>query len=288
MRMSKGRPVGRRGFLKGAAAGAAGLVAPHGGARRLDAAEGPVQAASGPSQSAAEPRDAYHIDRPGADFMVDVLKSLGFEYVAANPGSSFRGLHESLLNYGSNTRPELLTCCHEESSVAMAHGYAKMTGKPMLVGTHDVVGLQHAAMAIYNAWCDRVPMIVIGGTGPVAAENRRPHIDWVHTANLQANQVRDYTKWDDQPSSVAAIPESLLRAYRTAVTEPAGPVYVCFDAGLQEQRLEQPIPLPDASRMVPVPGVAGSDGNGSAGCGQGRVNPSRDRGATVVGVAVGA
>src|SRR5688572_13330769 len=142
--------VGRRGFLKGAAAGAAGFVAPQGAPSQSAAQAPPVPAA-----------DNYHVDRPGADFMVDVLKSLNFDYVAANPGSSFRGLHESLINYGHNTKPELLTCCHEESSVSMAHGYAKIAGKPMLIMAHGTVGLQHASMAIYNAYADRVPVYIV-------------------------------------------------------------------------------------------------------------------------------
>jgi thiamine pyrophosphate-dependent acetolactate synthase large subunit-like protein len=187
----------------------------------------------------------------GSDVVVEMLRALEIPYVALNPGASFRGLHDSLVNFGRGAPPELILCCHEEIAVALAHGYAKATGRPMAAVTHNVVGLQHASMAIFNAWCDHIPLMVLGGTGPMNTQNRRPWIDWVHTALVQGNQVRDYVKWDDQPASVAAFPESLLRAYRIACTEPQGPVYVCFDADLQEERLTSPIPIPEARRFAP-------------------------------------
>ena len=196
---------------------------------------------------------AAHAGRPeyGSDLIVDVLRGLGIEYAALNPGATFRGLHDSLVNYGRNQRPELIQCCHEEIAVAVAHGYAKAAGRPMAAIVHNVVGLQHAAMAIFNAWCDQAPILVLGGTGPMAADRRRPWIDWIHTALVQGQAVRDYVKWDDQPASVAAIPESLVRGHRIAVTEPRGPVYVCFDAELQEMRLPEPPALPDFPRFAP-------------------------------------
>lgn len=127
----------------------------------------------------------------GSDVMVELLKNLDFDYIAFNPGSTFRGLHESLLSYGGNRNPEVILCCHEEISVAMAHGYFKACGRPMAAITHNIVGLQHASMAIYNAWCDRVPVYVLGGTGPMDTAKRRPWIDWVHTGLVQGNLVRD-------------------------------------------------------------------------------------------------
>ena len=140
--------------------------------------------------------DVLTTDRPGGDFMVDVIKALNFEYVATNPGSSFRGIHESIINYGSNTKPEFLTCCHEESSVAMAHGYFKVEGKPMAVLCHGTVGIQHAAMAIYNAYCDRVPVYILAGN-TLDATLRRPGVEWAHSVQDAAAMVRDYIKWDD-------------------------------------------------------------------------------------------
>jgi thiamine pyrophosphate-dependent acetolactate synthase large subunit-like protein len=141
---------------------------------------------------------------------------------------------------------------HEEIAVALAHGYAKAKGRPMAAVVHDIVGLQHASMAIFNAFCDRVPLLVLGATGPMDTTRRRPWIDWIHTALVQGTQVRDYVKLDDQPASVAAIPEAFLRAWRLARTEPQGPVYLCLDAGLQEQALEGPIPMPDVGRFQPA------------------------------------
>src|SRR5205807_1575126 len=167
-----------------------------------------------------------------------------------NPGATFRGIHDSIVNYGGNTQPELLQCCHEEVAVALAHGYAKAAGKPMAAILHNVVGLQHASMAIFNAWCDRAPMLVMGGTGPMAVEQRRPWIDWIHTALVQGQAVRDFVKWDDQPASLASIPEAIIRGYRIAMTEPKGPVYLCFDAALQEMPLSEDVPVPEVARYA--------------------------------------
>jgi thiamine pyrophosphate-dependent acetolactate synthase large subunit-like protein len=246
MPKTPGRTVGRRTFLQSAAATAALVVKPP----IVDAQPAPPRSsAASPSaaQIAAEtgPPPArsrsYTVDRPGADFMVDVIKSLGFEYVAANPGSSFRGLHESIINYGGNTRPELLTCCHEESSVAMAHGYAKIEGTPMLVMAHGTVGLQHASMAIYNAWADRVPVyILLGNILDVAY--RRSVVEWTHSVQDAVAMVRDYTKWDDAPVSLTHFAASAVRAYKTAMTPAMGPVVIVADAVLQEE------PIPEAER----------------------------------------
>ena len=180
--------------------------------------------------------------RPGADFMTDVIKSLGFEYVCANPGSSFRGLHESIVNYGGNRSPELITCCHEESAVAMAHGYAKIEGKPLCVFAHGTVGLQHAAMAIFNAYCDRVPVYLILGN-MMDATARRPGAEWNHSVQDAAAMVRDYIKWDDLPVSLTHFAESAVRAYKIAMTVPMMPVVLVADADLQEN------PIPESPRL---------------------------------------
>ena len=190
--------------------------------------------------------------RYGSDLVVDLLRAVGIEHVALNPGATYRGLHDSLVNYGGNRAPELILTTHEEIAVALAHGYAKAKGRPMAAIVHDIVGLQHASMAIFNAFCDRAPVLVLGATGPMDATRRRPWIDWIHTALVQGTQVRDYVKLDDQPASVAAIPETFLRAWRLARTEPQGPVYLCLDAGLQEQPLERPVPVPDVARFQPA------------------------------------
>ena len=187
----------------------------------------------------------------GSDLVVDLLHALGIEYAAFNPGASFRGLHDSLVNYGGDTSPRSVLCCHEEISVALAHGYAKATGRPMVAALHDVVGLQHACMAIFNAWCDRVPVLLLGGTGPMDSTRRRPWIEWIHTALVQGNHVRDIVKFDDQPASAAAVPDSILRAYRLMTAEPSGPVYVCLDAAIQEDPLPRGIGVPpDLDRWV--------------------------------------
>jgi len=195
--------------------------------------------------------------RYGSDLVVDLLTALGVEYVAFNPGASFRGLHDSLVNYG-NDRPRHLLVTHEEIAVAIAHGFGKARGRPMAAIVHDTVGLLHASMAVFIAWLDRAPLLVIGGTGPMATELRRPWIDWIHTALPTGQVVREYVKWDDQPASLAALPESFLRAWRVAMTEPRGPVYVALDAALQEAPLETNLSPLDRARF-PVPASPAAD-----------------------------
>jgi len=196
----------------------------------------------------------------GSDVVVDLLKAFEIEYVAINPGATFRGLHDSLVNYGGNHAPEIVLCTHEEIAVALAHGYARAKGRPMGAAVHNVVGLQHASMAIYNAWADRLPVIVMGGTGPMDTANRRPWIDWVHTALVQGNLVRDFVKWDDQPASVEAVPESFVRAYRLATTDPMGPVYICYDGEVQEKKLESDISFSLDRYPAPLPLQAPDEG----------------------------
>ena len=187
----------------------------------------------------------------GSDAIAEMLRRLDLEFVALNPGSSYRGLHDSIVNYLGNERPKILLCNHEEHAVAIAHGYAMVTGKPMAAMVHSNVGLMHASMAVFNAWCSRVPVIIIGAVGPVDAARRRPWIDWIHTAKDIGALVRNYTKWDDQPASVPAAFESLLRASQLACSPPCGPVYICLDVAIQEAKLEGPLPIPDVSRFKP-------------------------------------
>ena len=189
----------------------------------------------------------------GSDHIAEVMRALDFEYVALTPGASFRGLHDSLVNYLGNTRPQMLLALHEESAVAIAHGYAKVTGRPLGVVLHSNVGLLHASMAIFNAWCERVPMLLYGGNGPMDAATRRPWVDWMHTCTDQAALVRHYIKWDNQPASVGAIAEAMLRAAMIAQTQPCAPTYVIFDSTLQEQKLDKPLPVPDVARYRPPP-----------------------------------
>src|SRR5947207_1109111 len=178
-----------------------------------------------------------------------MLRAMGIPYLALNPGASYRGLHDSIVNYLGNERPQMLLCLHEESAVAIAHGYAKATGRMMGAVVHSNVGLMHASMAIFNAWCDRVPMLILGATGPWDAARRRPWIDWIHTASDQGALVRGFTKWDNQPASVPAAYDALLRAAQMATTAPCAPTYVNLDAALQESKLGSLPPLPDPSRF---------------------------------------
>jgi thiamine pyrophosphate-dependent acetolactate synthase large subunit-like protein len=189
----------------------------------------------------------------GSDLIMDMLRLLGIEYSAVLPGSTFRGIHDSAVNYTANRTPELILCNHEMITVSLARGYYRATGRPMAAMVHNVVGLLNASMTIYDAWCDRAPVLIVGGTGPLDSSRRRGAVDWQHTANVQGGLVREFTKWDDQPGSIDDIPASLLRAYRIAATEPTGPVYVCLDVTLQEQRLTSAPTLPDVARYRPAP-----------------------------------
>lgn len=201
-----------------------------------------------PGYSAAEAPE-YFVRRAGSDFMVDVIKSLNLEYITTNPGSSFRGIHESIVNYGGNSAPELLTCPHEEQAVAMAHGYAKVAGKPMGILCHGTVGIQHSAMAVYNAWCDRAPMLIMGGNH-LDVTHRRAGVEWAHSAQDIARPLRDYTKWDDTPVSLQHLSESMARAYKIATTAPMGPVVITLDGGLQEDDMTGQDP--SIPRMAPT------------------------------------
>jgi thiamine pyrophosphate-dependent acetolactate synthase large subunit-like protein len=188
----------------------------------------------------------------GSDVIAEVLSRLDIPYLSYVPGASYRGLHDSLVNYLGNAGPEMVLCLHEEHAVAVAHGYAKVTGAPMAVALHSNVGLMHAAMAVFNAYCDRVPVLMLGATGPVDAAARRPWIDWIHTAADQGALIRNYCKWDDQPGSVRAAVESLVRADAVTRSYPAAPVYVCLDTQIQEERLAGPVELPVLDRYRPA------------------------------------
>jgi len=258
---------GRRQFLSGViAAGAASALVPP----MARAAEPPAKTPRAPSAlppsakvAAAEtalPRELGRIGGiPGSDFMVDVIKSLDMKYLPSNCASSFRALHESLINYGGNTKPEFLSCMHEESAVGMAHGYFKIAGKPLMSLVHGTVGLQHATMAVYNAWCDRVPLIVVGGNDLDAA-HRPPGVPTFHAAQDINAIVRDYTKWDDTPVSLQHFAQSFVRAYKVAMTPPYGPVAISLDAGLQQEPMKDHGEKPYIPRYVPTAPPQGDSG----------------------------
>jgi acetolactate synthase-1/2/3 large subunit len=190
-----------------------------------------------------------------SDVIVDMIKLYDFPHISLNPGASFRGLHDSLVNYGED-EPPMLLCNHEKIAVQIAHGYAKATGRPMAAIVHNVVGLLHAPLAIYYAYIDRCPVFIMGATGPMDEGLRRPFIDWIHTAFAQGSAVRDYTKWDYQPGSIHGVPDSFARAYSIMMTEPTGPVYMVYDAGLQEAELTEDIPIPPPSAIKTPPRIA--------------------------------
>jgi len=250
--------IDRRAFLKSAAVGAAALAANPTAAhtQQIEARNAPPPPLPAEAEIATPAKlDVLTETRSGSDFMVDVIKSLGIEYVCSNPGSSFRGLHESVINYGGNKNPEFITCCHEESSAAMAHGYAKIEGKPLAILAHGTVGLQHASMAIYNAWCDRVPIYIIVGN-IVDATKRIGAVEWAHSVQDAAVMVRDYVKWDDTPASLPHFAESAVRAYKIAMTPPTLPVLLVADAELQENPIADnlAVHIPKLGQFTPPEG----------------------------------
>jgi len=257
--------IGRRNFLKSASLVGAAALTPGAAAQALPtAAKANLKAAApGPMQMAVETqppsKDPVNQTTSGGDFMVDVFKTLDIDYLSMNCASSFRGLHEAVINHAGNTKPEILNCPHEDIAVHLAQGYAKIAGKPMAMICHGVVGLQHATMAMYNAWCDRVPVIVLGGN-IVEANKRAPGAEWVHSAIDPAAIVRDYVKWDDQPTSLQHFAESAVRACKIAVTPPMGPVMLSLDAELQENPISEPesLRIPKYARVVPPQGDSGA------------------------------
>jgi len=258
----------RRGFLKGAAAGAAALAAGP-AAVVAQQQQQPARRNGGATPNAttlardtgslpAEDAEERLVENPGSDFMVDVLKTLKLDYLASNPGSTFDSLHESLINYGNNTMPEFLTCCHEESSVAMAHGYAKIEGKPMMALIHGTVGLQHASMAIYNAYADRVPIFMVVGNHADAAV-RGAGVQSYHSANDMGALVRDFTKWDDAPQSLGAFAESAVRGYKVAMTPPMGPVLIVASHETQTNpNTQKNLRIPRLTMTAPPAGDSGA------------------------------
>ena len=259
--------VDRRKFLAGAAIAGASTAIPAGvGARAQTAAAQQPTAAfvRRPSTAAAEAEMAGQVDPSpgtlggpaGSDFMVDVLKSLDIDYVFTNPASSCRGIHESLVNYGGNKKPELITCMHEESAVAMSHGYYKVAGKPAGAMCHGTVGLQHAAMAVYNAWCDRAASFVMVGNRADAA-TREPGVPTIHAVQDPGSLIRDFTKWDDNPQSLQHFAESAVRAYKIAMTPPHEPVLMVLEEKLQENPIEKgakPLIIPKLNLVAPPAG----------------------------------
>ena len=199
-------------------------------------------------------------DKPvwGSDVMVDALRQLDLPYIALNPGSSFRGLHDSLVNYAGDEM-QMIECPHEKIAVALAHGYAKASGKPMGVILHDLVGLLQGTMGVYYAYIDRAPVLILGGSGPADQSRRRPYIDWIHSANVQGQAVREFTKWDHEPRSIESVPDVLARAYRVATTGPQGPTYVALDAGLQEDQLEEPVSVDHVAALAAAPSPVAPD-----------------------------
>ena len=242
--------VNRRKFLKGAATGAAAIVAQP--SLAVAQQHPPAQSAAAGTVEVGRPSG-----RPASDFMVDLFKSLDMEYMFAMCASSFIGIHESIINYAGNKNPESITCTHEEISVAMANGYAKIEGKPVLVCAHATVGAQHAAMAIYDAWCDRVPIYLVLGNTQDAAE-RGGEVFWLHSAQDPCALVRDMTKWDDNPASLGAFAESAVRAYKIAMTPPMGPVAIVVDEHMQEEPVPADLRIPRLSIPTPPAGDSGA------------------------------
>lgn len=186
----------------------------------------------------------------GSDVVADAIRALGYRYIALVPGSSFRGLHDSIVNHLGHHDPSMIVCLHEAHAVAIADGFSRVANEPMAVALHANVGVMNAAMMIFNAWCDRRPMLIIGAMGPADAHKRRPWIDWIHTSKDQAALIRNYVKWDDQPTSAEASIESVLRADQITRTLPHGPVYVCLEVEMQETALDHDVKVPDVRRFA--------------------------------------
>ena len=257
MKPSDTASVDRRGFLKGVAAAAMAATPAVSAAAPQAAQPAPSQAAQPEPQVSATGTAGAGPKKYASDFMVDLFRSMNMEYMFAMCASSFIGIHESVINYAGNRNPESITCTHEEISVAMANGYAKIEGKPVLVCVHGTVGTQHAAMAVYDAWCDRVPIFLVLGNTQDATE-RAGEVFWVHSAQDPAAILRDMTKWDDNPVSLAHFVESAARAYAIAMTPPMGPVAIVVDDHMQDGEAPPHLRLPKVNVRTPPSGDAGA------------------------------
>src|SRR3989454_8752307 len=261
---TKTKSVDRRNFLKTAAASAALAVTKPGAAEAQQPppprnASAPVLARPAAAPAAVVVDEAKTIDRPGSDFMVDVIKSLGFEYMFGVPANTYMSLQESIVNYGKNKDPEFILATNEDLAAAMAHGYAKVAGKPALIGCHGTVGAQHATMGVYDAFCDRVPMVMILGNIFDAAKRGTGKVAWTHSAQDPALLVRDMTKWDDAPHSLSHFAESMVRAYKIATTPPMMPVALVLDVDLQEEEVPPGnLPIPKLGKLVPPAADSGA------------------------------
>jgi len=240
--------TGRRTFLKGTAVAAGAAIAATTQLAQA-AGAGAEKPAAGKAEAEKKLPSETFVTHPGSDFMADVLRAVGLQYLAINPASGFRSLHESIINHLGNKNPEIITCMHEESAAGIAHGYAKAAGKPMGIMMHGTVGLQHATMGIYNAWCDRVPMMIFASNG-LAADRRRPGVEWLHSVQDCGALVRDFVKWDDQPASLQHFAESCVRARKITMTAPMEPVMVMCDIELQEDPVHGKPRIPKMTQLT--------------------------------------
>src|ERR1700754_2974618 len=121
----------------------------------------PAKAASAAEISTDAHPSLKEIDRPanltpantpgwGSDIIAESLRDLDIPYIALNPGASYRGIHDSIVNYLGNEKPQMILCIHEEVAVAIAHGYAKVTGKAMAAAGDSDAGLFPAPTAAFH------------------------------------------------------------------------------------------------------------------------------------------
>ena len=213
--------------------------------------------------SVEAPKGTRKANKPayGSDAVVELLNGFGFDYAFLNPGSSYRGLQDSIVNYNANVKPKVILGLHEDVVTAMAQGYATASGRPALCILHNLVGLMHGVMGIFNIYCSGMPVVILGGSGPSDINLRGP-VDYLHSANTQGELVRSFVKWDDEATTVEGVLDSVMRGYKIANTSPKGPVYIAFDSGLQEQAFDESIERPNINHprfQAPVPPAANAD-----------------------------
>jgi acetolactate synthase-1/2/3 large subunit len=232
--IKKGVSIKRRSFLKAGVAGAAAVVLPaaeeRATAQEPQSADHVVKPTPAREGDPSPSLEFQSYERTGADFMADVLKTLPIDYLCSNPADKTAGLQESLTGpYGGNKSPEWITCTHEEISVAMGHGYYKIEGRMLAMAGHSTVGLMHAAMAVYNAYCDRVPVYLIFGNFQQPTN---------HAAIDTSAPIREFIRWYTNPMSLSAFAENAVRAFALASTPPTLPVLVTIDADMQENPIQ--------------------------------------------------
>ena len=199
-----------------------------------------------------------------AEAYLELLAARGVEYFFANAGTDFAPIVEAYARRTAQGQalPRPITVPHETTAVALAHGYAMVTGRPQVVMVHVIVGTANALGGIMNAARANVPMLVTAGRTPITEAgmpgSRNLHIHWAQEAFDQGAIAREFVKWDYELRLGAQLETVVDRALAIARSEPAGPVYLTLPREVLAERLDEfeysaPPRLVDGGAAVAAP-----------------------------------